>query len=68
MRTTSAPNALRLAGDEVELIEPQPGGHRSHIDPRSSSWRATTEWLGAKVKTVPGTVFRKRSTSRRGGR
>jgi acetyl esterase/lipase len=37
--------AARAAGDEVGLIEPRPGGHRSHIDPRSAGWRAVIEWL-----------------------
>lgn len=39
--------AARAAGDEAELIEPRPGGHRSHIDPRSTGWRAVVEWLSA---------------------
>jgi acetyl esterase/lipase len=37
--------AARAAGDEIGLVEPHPGGHRSHIDPRSAGWRAATEWL-----------------------
>ena len=44
--------AARAAGDdELELIEPRPGGHRSHIDPRSPAWRAATEWLSAQRST-----------------
>lgn len=38
--------AARAAGDEVELIEPEPGQHRVHIDPRSGAWRRVAEWLG----------------------
>ena len=37
--------AARAAGDDVELIEPTPGGHRSHLDPRSAAWRAAVERL-----------------------
>jgi acetyl esterase/lipase len=44
-RTREYAEAARAAGDEVELIEPSPGGHRSHIDPRSAAWRAAVEWL-----------------------
>jgi acetyl esterase/lipase len=43
--------AARAAGDDVELIEPQPGGHRSHIDPRSPAWRAAVEWLSDRRST-----------------
>lgn len=48
--------AARAAGDQIELIEPQLGGHRSHIDPRSAAWRAATGWLatmrGARVPSA----------------
>jgi acetyl esterase/lipase len=44
-RTREYAKAARAAGDEVGMIEPHPGGHRSHVDPRSPAWRATTEWL-----------------------
>ena len=37
--------AARAAGDEVELVEPAPGGHRVHIDPRSEAWRVAAEWV-----------------------
>jgi acetyl esterase/lipase len=47
-RTREYAAAARAAGDEVGLIEPHPGGHRSHIDPRSNAWRAATEWLESK--------------------
>ena len=37
--------AARAAGDVVELIEPVPGEHRVHIDPRSTSWHSTADFL-----------------------
>ena len=37
--------AARAAGDAVDLVEPEPGGHRVHIDPRSGAWLAVVEWL-----------------------
>jgi acetyl esterase/lipase len=37
--------AARAAGDDVELIEPNPCGHRDFADPRSEAWRAAAEWL-----------------------
>jgi acetyl esterase/lipase len=46
-RTREYAEAARAAGDEVTLVEPQPGGHRSHLDPRSSAWRAAAQWLDA---------------------
>lgn len=46
--------AARAAGDEAELIEPEPGGHRVHIDPRSAAWRAAVEWLaGHPARAMP---------------
>jgi pimeloyl-ACP methyl ester carboxylesterase len=45
--------AARAAGADVELVEPRPGGHRSHIDPRSNAWRAAVEWLSAQRQTSP---------------
>jgi acetyl esterase/lipase len=35
----------RAAGDSVELVEPVPGNHRVHIDPRSEAWRVAAEFL-----------------------
>jgi acetyl esterase/lipase len=35
----------RAAGDPVELVEPVPGHHRVHIDPRSDAWSSVVEWL-----------------------
>jgi acetyl esterase/lipase len=39
--------AARAAGDEVELIEPNPGGHRTHVDPRSEAWAIAARWIAA---------------------
>ena len=44
-RSRKFAEAARTAGDEVSLIEPSPGGHRVHIDPRTAAWRAAAEWL-----------------------
>ena len=46
-RSREYAEAARGAGGDVTLIEPEPGGHRSHIDPRSAGWRAAVEWLTA---------------------
>ena len=45
VRTREFAEAARAAGDEVGLVEPYPGGHRSHIDPRTKAWEAAVEWL-----------------------
>ena len=37
--------AARAAGGDVALVEPDEGGHRAHIDPRSEAWRVAVEWL-----------------------
>jgi acetyl esterase/lipase len=37
--------AARKAGDRVELVEPSPGGHMAHIDPRSEAWRVAAAWI-----------------------
>jgi acetyl esterase/lipase len=37
--------AARAAGDPVELVEPSPGHHRVHIDPRSRAWQIVAEWV-----------------------
>ena len=52
-RTREYAEAARAAGDEVGLIEPNPGGHRSHVDPRSPAWRAAVEWLSDQRSTSP---------------
>jgi len=42
--STRFAEAARAAGDTVELMEPDPSGHRIHIDPRSEAWRMAAEW------------------------
>lgn len=37
--------AARDAGDDVTLVEPNPGGHRVHIDPRSEAWATAASWI-----------------------
>ena len=44
-RSRDFAEAARGAGDDVTLVEPEPGGHRTHIDPRSAAWRVAAEWL-----------------------
>lgn len=39
--------ASRAAGGNVELVEPVPGPHRVHVDPRSAAWAAAAEFLVA---------------------
>jgi acetyl esterase/lipase len=45
IRSRRFAEAARAAGDEVTLVEPEPGGHRTHLDPRSKAWRLAAEWL-----------------------
>ena len=45
--------AAAAAGGDVTLIEPSPGGHRSHIHPSSPAWSETVEWLSAQRSTSP---------------
>jgi acetyl esterase/lipase len=44
-RSRDLAEAARAAGDDVTLVEPVPGGHRTHIDPRTAAWRAAADWL-----------------------
>jgi fermentation-respiration switch protein FrsA (DUF1100 family) len=44
-RSRAYAEAARAAGDAVELVEPVPGHHRVHIDPRSEAWRIVAEWV-----------------------
>jgi acetyl esterase/lipase len=44
--------AAREAGDPVELVEPVPGGHRVHPDPRSEAWRVAAEWIAGPVRSA----------------
>ena len=46
-RSREYAEAAAAAGDDVRLIEPSPGGHRVHIDPRSDAWRAAADWVVA---------------------
>lgn len=39
--------AARAGGDDVELIEPNPGGHRVHVDPRSEAWDIAARWIAS---------------------
>jgi acetyl esterase/lipase len=39
--------AARSAGDDVTLVEPNPGDHRSHIDPRSEAWEIAASWIAS---------------------
>jgi acetyl esterase/lipase len=66
-RTRDYAAAARAAGDDVTLIEPSPGGHRSHLDPRSAAWRAAVEWL-EQARTHANAVTPRRSTSPPGAR
>jgi acetyl esterase/lipase len=43
--------AAKAAGDPVELVEPVPGGHRVHPDPRSEAWRVAAEWVAGPVRS-----------------
>jgi pimeloyl-ACP methyl ester carboxylesterase len=47
LRSRRYAEAAAAAGDDVTLIEPVPGGHRVHIDPRSEAWRVAAEWIAA---------------------
>src|SRR4051812_6326683 len=44
--------AARAAGDDVTLVEPLPGNHRIHPDPRSEAWRAAAEWVARPVRSA----------------
>lgn len=50
-RSREYAQVARAGGDEVELIEPAPGGHRVHIDPRSGAWQAAAEWIARPVRS-----------------
>jgi acetyl esterase/lipase len=45
--------AARAAGDDVTLIEPNPGGHRAHVDPRSQAWRVAADWIASRKLPDP---------------
>jgi acetyl esterase/lipase len=44
-RSRAYVEAARAVGDPVELVEPVPGHHRVHIDPRSEAWRIVADWV-----------------------
>jgi acetyl esterase/lipase len=44
--------AARAAGDPVELVEPVPGGHRVHPDPRSEAWWVAADWIARPVRSA----------------
>jgi acetyl esterase/lipase len=44
--------AARAAGDDVTLVEPVPGGHRIHPDPRSEAWQVAAEWVARPVRSA----------------
>jgi acetyl esterase/lipase len=51
-RSREYADAARAAGDSVELVEPVPGGHRVHPDPRSEAWRVAAEWIARPVRSA----------------
>jgi acetyl esterase/lipase len=50
-RSREYAEAARAAGDDVTLVEPVPGGHRVHPDPRSEAWRVAAEWIAGPVRS-----------------
>jgi acetyl esterase/lipase len=52
IRSREYAEAAAAAGDDVELIEPSPGGHRVHIDPRSGAWRSAADWVARPVRSA----------------
>jgi acetyl esterase/lipase len=50
-RSRASAEAARAAGDSVDLVEPVPGGHRVHPDPRSEAWRVAAEWVAGPVRS-----------------
>jgi acetyl esterase/lipase len=51
MRSRRYLTAALEAGDDVTLLEPSPGGHRVHIDPRTAAWRMAAEWIAGPVRS-----------------
>ena len=47
VRSRRFAEAARAAGDDVELVEPNPGGHRAHVDPRSEAWGIAARWIAS---------------------
>lgn len=48
LRSRRFAEAARATGDDVTLIEPSPGGHRLHVDPRSVAWRIAADWIASR--------------------
>jgi acetyl esterase/lipase len=44
--------AAQAAGDPVVLVEPVPGGHRVHPDPRTEAWRVAADWIAGPVRSA----------------
>ena len=51
-RSREYAEAALAAGDDVTLVEPVPGGHRIHPDPRSEAWRVAAEWITGPVRSA----------------
>lgn len=51
-RSREYAEAARAAGDDVTLVEPVPGHHRVHPDPRSEAWRVAAEWVARPVRSA----------------
>jgi acetyl esterase/lipase len=51
-RSREYAEAALAAGDSVTLVEPVPGGHRVHPDPRTEAWRAAAEWIAGPVRSA----------------
>jgi acetyl esterase/lipase len=44
-RSREYAEAARAAGADVELVEPNPGGHRDYVFPGSRAWRVAVDWI-----------------------
>lgn len=51
-RSREYAEAALAAGDPVTLVEPVPGGHRVHPDPRSEAWRVAADWIAGPVRSA----------------
>jgi acetyl esterase/lipase len=45
-RSRDYARAARAAGGDVQIVEPSPGGHRTHVYASSAAWRAAADWIG----------------------
>jgi acetyl esterase/lipase len=55
-RSREYAEAARAAGDDVELVDDLPGGHRIHIDTRSEAWRVAADWVERGVRAADPSV------------